>query len=455
MAISKELQRARTYEEEFLVGAETKPVYHAVAPVGWLNDPNGFSVYKDRYHLFFQYHPYSTKWGPMHWGHLQSDDLIHWTMLPCALAPDTEADKDGCFSGTAIEHDGKHILMYTGVADGCQAQCIAIGDGVNYEKLYENPIININAADFRDPKIWFDGEVFKAAIVHRSDDSSGELLGYFSHDLKTWEQSGIIDRGNNEFGKMWECPDIFHLDGRKIIVLSVQETEGIGREFHPGNSNCYLIHSENGQRECVPQAIDLGLDFYAPQTMETPDGRRVMVAWAQNWENYLTPAEFCYSGMMTFPRELSLYDGSKLRQTPVRELDACLTESTQQNRGRVFDLRIAVETSDWFAVRLASDGNRYTTVYYDFIRNTLTVDRTNSGSRKDVLHLRTIDVRNRGGKLNLRILMDKYIMEVFVNDGEQALTNLLYTPLECDGIEYSGNQYTYEATKYDIFLDAT
>ncbi len=451
MRISETLEKARTYETNFAASAETKPTFHATAPVGWINDPNGFSMFGGHYHLFYQYHPYSTHWGPMHWGHLKSDDFIRWTVLPCALAPDTAPDKDGCFSGTAMEHDGKHILMYTGVANGCQTQCIAIGDGIDYEKLSDNPVIDINSADFRDPKIWRDGNCYRAVVANRSKDNSGELLEYRSYDLKSWERSDVIDRSDNKLGKMWECPDLFQLDGRRIILLSSQETEGDGRELHPGNANFYLIHGANNQRESEPRAVDYGLDFYAPQTLETPDGRRVMIAWAQNWENYLTPEEFRYSGIMTVPRELSLC-GDRLRQVPVRELDAYLKESDRQNHGRIFDLRIEADTRDWFSVRLASDGRRYTSLFYDYIRNTLTVDRTHSGSRKDVLHLRTINVRNREGKLNLRILMDRYIMEVFVNDGEQVLTSLLYTPLDCDGIEYSGNQYSYEATKYDIFI---
>lgn len=451
MRISETLENARNYEQTFAVDAETKPLFHATAPVGWLNDPNGFSIFENYYHLFYQYHPYSTKWGPMHWGHLRSDDLIHWTTLPCALAPDTSYDKDGCFSGTAMEQDGKHILMYTGVANGYQTQCIAIGDGVNYEKLQENPVIDIQAEHFRDPKILFDGERYRAVIANLEKGGSGELLEYVSSDLKNWEPVGVIDRSDNKLGKMWECPDIFDLGGKRIIVLSTQETESIGREIHPGHSNIYLIHGINNQRESEPRAIDYGLDFYAPQTIEIPDGRRVMIAWAHNWENYLTPKEFCYSGIMTIPRELSLC-GERLLQAPMRELDTYLKESAQQNCGRVFDLRIDVDTSDWFSVKLASDGKRYTSIYYDFIRNTLTVDRTHSGSLSDVLHSRTIDVPNRKGNLNLRILMDRYIMEVFVNDGEQVLTCLLYTPLDCDGIEYSGNQYSYKAKKYDILI---
>ena len=452
MKISKALSKARDYEHAFAVMDETKPVFHAAAPVGWMNDPNGFSVFDNQYHLFYQYHPYSTKWGPMHWGHLTSKDLVQWDVLPCALAPDTPADEDGCFSGTAIEHDGKHILMYTGCNNGKQVQCIAVGDGADYVKFSDNPVIDVGAKDFRDPKLWHDGACFRAAVPYRGNDGSGEILEYTSHDLKKWVHAGTMDRSDNRLGKMWECPDIFTLNDRRVMLISAQEAEGLKKELHPGNVSFYLMYDENGQREGEARAIDYGLDFYAPQTLETSDGRRIMIAWANNWENYLTPESFRYSGMMTIPRELTLRDG-RLYQAPIRELDAYLKESSRPNNGRVFDLRIEARTRDWFAIKLASDGKRYTEIKYDYVRNTLTVDRTCSGSRKDVLHTRSIDVPDRDGEISLRVLMDKYIMEVFVNDGEQVLTNLLYTPLDCDGIELAGAQCSYDIIKYD-FVDS-
>ncbi len=90
-------------------------MFHISAPAGWINDPNGFSVYNGKIHLFYQYYPYLREWGPMHWGHSTTSDMIKWEQLPCVLAPDEEYDKKGCFSGSAIEADGKHVLVYTGV----------------------------------------------------------------------------------------------------------------------------------------------------------------------------------------------------------------------------------------------------------------------------------------------------------------------------------------------------
>ncbi|MBD5458365.1 MAG: glycoside hydrolase family 32 protein, partial [Lachnospiraceae bacterium] len=170
---SQTLRDARKYEEAMgnKITKEQRPGFHLSARVGWMNDPNGFSFYNGEYHLFHQYYPYDSHWGSMHWAHAVSNDLLHWRYLPAALAPDAEYDRDGCFSGSAVTlPDGKQLLLYTGVAkesqpDGSmrdiQTQCIAVGDGVDYEKYPENPVIDRNLLpeggskyDFRDPKVW-------------------------------------------------------------------------------------------------------------------------------------------------------------------------------------------------------------------------------------------------------------------------------------------------------------
>ena len=171
--ISEKLQRARGFETQYAayIPETERPAFHVTGAVGWINDPNGFSCYKGEYHLFYQYHPYTTEWGPMHWGHVKTKDFIRWERLPAAIAPDTEADRDGCFSGSAVElADGRQMLIYTGVyktrrTDGrmeeFQQQCVAFGDGVNYEKYPGNPVLDGSdlpaggsVLDFRDPKVW-------------------------------------------------------------------------------------------------------------------------------------------------------------------------------------------------------------------------------------------------------------------------------------------------------------
>ena len=116
--VSTQLQKARDFEAQYgpHIPAAERPAFHATPTIGWMNDPNGFSIYQGKCHLFYQYHPYSNEWGPMHWGHLTTEDFIHWERLPAALAPDQPCDAAGCFSGGAVElPDGRHLLMYTGV----------------------------------------------------------------------------------------------------------------------------------------------------------------------------------------------------------------------------------------------------------------------------------------------------------------------------------------------------
>ena len=164
------LERANEYQEQHRITGDEKPVFHVTPPTGWMNDPNGFSIYQGKIHLFYQYHPYSDVWGPMHWGHYISEDFVKWKELPVALAPEADCDAAGCFSGSAIETEEGQALIYTGVVekvlkDGTkkmyQQQCLAIGDGVHYRKIENNPVLSadmlpdgFSGEDFRDPKVW-------------------------------------------------------------------------------------------------------------------------------------------------------------------------------------------------------------------------------------------------------------------------------------------------------------
>ena len=477
--ISETLQRARDFETQYAayIPEADRPAFHVTGAVGWINDPNGFSCYQGEYHLFYQYHPYTTNWGPMHWGHVKTRDFIRWERLPAAMAPDTEADRDGCFSGSALElPDGRQMLVYTGVyktrrADGqieeFQQQCVAFGDGVNYEKYPGNPILDGSdlpeggsVLDFRDPKVWQnpDGS-FSMVAGNRTPDGSGAIRLFESRDGTRWTYAGTLDQSHNEYGRMWECPDFFPLDGQQVLLVSPQEMTAAGLEFHAGFGSIALLGSYDPaarkfERELV-QSIDYGTDFYAPQTLESYDGRRIMIAWMQNWATCGCQPQGCrWFGQMTLPRELSLRDG-RLIQNPVRELKAyrghkisykdllATSETTLSGvSGRLMDLTVTVRPVNGrasyqaFRLHLAKDGRRETLIRYKVSNSTLRLDRTHSGFPYDIVNVRDFPVRPRDGEIKLRIIMDRYSLEVFVNDGEQAATMVIYTPQSADAVSF-------------------
>lgn len=484
---SQSLQLAREYEQEKIksVPPEQRPAIHVTPPVGWMNDPNGFSLYQGEYHLFYQYHPYGTNWGPMHWGHVKTKDFINWERLPCALAPDMEYDGQGCFSGSALEADGKHILMYTSVqeqeqADGRkrirQTQSIAVGDGRHYEKFPQNPVIKgemlpqgSSRADFRDPKIWRDEQGFYAVVGSKLEDGRGQLLLYSSADAYEWKYETVLDHGEKKYGEMWECPDFFPLADKQILIVSPQFMQAQGLAFHNGNNSLYFIGQYDRDKHIWERqdgvSLDFGLDFYAPQTLQTADGRRIMIGWLQNWDNYMTPDNFEWSGMMTIPRELSL-EGECLRQRPVRELAGYQANEIRYEKqilekaktslpgvnGRCIDLELTVTDGDYsyFEIAVAADEEHATKLIYDRLKGTVTTDRSASGLKRDVLCSRSMYV-TKDKAIKMRILIDLYSVEVFVNDGEQVMSSLIYTPLEAEGIYLdSDGRLEYTIIKYDI-----
>ncbi len=489
------LEESRAFEAKYsaFIGEKDRPAYHLTPMVGWMNDPNGFCFYDGKYHMFYQYHPYSNQWGPMHWGHAVSEDLLHWEYLPVALVPDTPADDFGCFSGSALTMpDGKHLLMYTGVhttkgPDGLdvniQNQCIAIGDGLNYEKHPENPVIegsslpeNFSREDFRDPKVWMENDgSYRCVVACRTEDGSGAILLFSSPDAIHWKYESVLDRSYNEYGRMWECPDFFPLDGKHVLLINPQDMAALGNEFHNGNNTACILGSYDPKtfafsRESI-SAVDYGLDFYATQTALSPDGRRIMIAWMQNWDALGgQPRDQRWFGQLTLPRELRLEEG-RLIQTPVREIEACrgrkvsysgvrIHEETTLRGiyGRVIDLTVTVrpmaeDSYSLFRLKFAMGSQHYTSVSYRPQESEIHLNRAHSGFDRDYNHKRKCIARNQNGEVKLRILLDRFSAEIFVNDGEQVLSTTLYTPLTADGISFvaDGNAII-DVEKYELLL---
>jgi beta-fructofuranosidase len=459
-----------------------------------MNDPNGFSYYKGVYHMFYQYHPYDSNWGPMHWGHAVSRDLLHWEYLPAALAPDEPYDRDGCFSGSAIDlPDGRQLIMYTGVLgmphpnggrQDFQTQCLAVGDGVDYEKYEKNPVLDAgdlpegaSKVDFRDPKIWRKADgTYRCVVGSRPVDGSGQILLFESADGFDWKFKKVLIENRNRFGKMWECPDFFALDGKQVLLTSPQDMLPQGFEYHNGNGTLCLIGDYDEETdtftEQYDQSIDYGIDFYAPQTVLSPDGRRIMIGWMQNWDTCSFRREDTpWFGQMSLPRELSVQNG-RLYQQPVRELEEMRhgrieyrnvqiegSMSLDGIEGRKVDMELVIRPGDAdniyqkFSVHFAQNEAYHTSVSFRPHEEIVKIDRKFSGTRRAVINQRrSLVPGSKSGELRLRMILDRCSVEIFINDGAQVMTATLYTDQAAKGISFcSEGNVQMDLVKYELY----
>ena len=492
--INEALKKAREYEleKEKEISPQERPVFHLTPRVGWMNDPNGFSYFNGQYHLFYQYHPYDTAWGPMHWGHAVSRDLLHWEYLPAAIGPDEDYDRDGCFSGSALAlEDGRQLLMYTGVRretqpDGTvadiQAQCIAVGDGLNYKKYDKNPVLSqedlpegASKSDFRDPKIWRgeDG-TFHCVVGNRHISRQGQILLFSSKDGFHWKYDSVLACNDNRYGRMWECPDFFPMEDKWILVTSPQDFIPQGLEFDNGNETMAILGEYDGRtkklKEQQIQSLDYGIDFYAPQTVLAPDGRRIMIGWMQNWDTCLMrPENAKWFGQMSLPRELFLRD-NRICQRPVREIEKMRSDKIGFHKdsfsdefalcginGRTVDLEIRLRPYDpdhhyrRFEMDFAKNDLYYTSLVFDPVEDTLEVDRRHSGSRRAIVHQRKCRAHYKNNELKLRIILDRFSAEIFVNDGESVITTTMFTDQSADRITFRAEgKAQMDIVKYNL-----
>lgn len=494
---SQTLREARKYEEASgkMIKKDERPAFHLSSRTGWMNDPNGFSYYNGQYHMFYQYYPYDCHWGPMHWGHAISKDLLHWEYLPAALAPDEIYDRDGCFSGSAVElPDGRQLLMYTGVLQERQSnggvidrqtQCIAIGNGEDYEKYEHNPVLDekdlpegSSKVDFRDPKIWRNEDgTYSCVAGSRPADGSGQILLFTSPDGFRWKFKSVLISNRNRYGKMWECPDFFKLDGKWVLLTSPQDMLPEGFEYHNGNGTLCMLgdfDEEYGTfTEESNQAIDYGIDFYAPQTVVAPDGRRIMIGWMQNWDTCsLRMLNQPWYGQMSVPREIFIKNG-RLYQTPIKELEKMRankvvhtgvsfsgTISLDGIKGRKIDMELNLRSGDEeniyhkFGIYFAQDDRYHTTLSFRPRESILKVDRKFSGSRRAIIHQRRCQVNSNNGQLKLRMILDRFSAEIFVNDGEQVMTVTMYTDQTADRISFfADGEVNMDVVKYDLITE--
>ncbi len=319
---------------------------------------------------------------------------------------------------------------------------------------------------------------YNCVVGNCRTDGDGQVLLFHSEDGFHWEFQKILVSNNHRFGRMWECPDFFQLDGKWVLLTSPQDMLPQGFEYHNGNGTLCLIGEYNEKTgdftEQKNQSVDYGIDFYAPQTMLAPDGRRIMIGWMQNWDatNLSAPEERLWFGQMSLPRELSIKNG-RLYQRPVRELDELRRNKVVHKNvtfsgitrldginGRRIDMELTLRAEDKeklyqkFAVRFAQNDTYHTAISFRPLESILKVDRKFSGTRRAIVHQRRSLVDSSDGELKLRIILDRFSVEIFVNDGEQVMSATLYTDPKIDGISFfADGNVTMDVVKYDLVTE--
>lgn len=452
---------AKKYEEQY------RPQFHFSPDHNWTNDPNGLVYYRGEYHLFYQYNPYGNRWGHMSWGHAVSKDLLHWAHLPVAIEEYVKnGDSTMIFSGSAVvdlqntsgffgKDSSGIVAIYTShVHDGnnqiTQHQSIAHSADAPTFKVYENnPVLDEKLKDFRDPKVfWYEPQKKWVMAVVIPDKFKARF--YESKDLKSWKLL-------SEFGplgdqaKIWECPDLLQVpmlnDPSKkkwVLLISNSHPQGptfVGMQYFVGDFDGKTFTPDNPKQ--YPLYLEYGKDFYAAVSFNhvpKEDGRTIILGWANNWAYGQDIPTTPWKSAMTLPRELYLIDtpkGHRIVQHPLREIETLRTDTiaiAQLEKGinsKAFELQYEFKkgSAKKYGVKLITGPNEETIIGYDSDKSEVYLDRTRSGQvafHKDFPSIERAPATLKDGRLMLHIFVDHSIIEVYINDGEQVITDQIF-----------------------------
>lgn len=443
------------------------PKFHIASDGGWINDPNGLCHVNGRWHAFYQLHPYGTQWGPMHWGHVSSEDLLTWRREPVAFAPSLEEEKDGVFSGSiVIGDDGKPRVYYTGhrwsngvdnTGGDWQVQMLAEPDDDELKTFTKRGMIIDCPTDkvdhhFRDPKVWKMGDTWYMTFGVSSKEKHGQMWLYTSPDMEHWDFHSILFEHADPEVYMLECPDFFPIrnaqgEEKWVIGFSAQGARPRGFENRNLNNAGYMIGSWTPGERFIPETEfrlwDCGHNFYAPQSFTDEDGRQVMFGWLSPFVKPISMEEDGWCGNFTLPREITLGEDGDLHTAPMREVEG-LRASTV-DLGDIFvdinedvvicddaeavevelelDLKSMTAERGGLKIHATEDGH-YTTVAYDDQLQRVVIDRQNvaNGDRGYRSAPLTAD-ELAADTLKLRVFVDRGCVEVYVNDGHQAMSS--------------------------------
>lgn len=438
-------------------GEEYRPAYHFTPPAQWMNDPNGMVYFEGEYHLFYQHFPDSNVWGPMHWGHAVSENMITWEHLPIALYPDSLGY---IFSGSAVidwqntsgfgtRDNPPMVAIYTYHdpvgADArridFQTQGIAysLDKGRSWTKYQQNPILdNPGIIDFRDPKVSWNEEFQQWTMILAVKD---HVNIYSSPDLKEWKLESEFGQSIGAHGGVWECPDLFPLTDENetekwVMLVSINPGGPQG-----GSATQYFVGDFDGSvftpGDSTIRWVDYGADNYAGVTwsdVPESDGRRLFLGWMSNWQYAVAVPTDNWRSAMTLPRELKLLtinDQPVLQSVPVEELGEHFeTSSSIDSGGQLESAAYKLELSNIpeSGLELIFENNIAEKLTISLSKDELLIDRTSSGlsdfndlfASVHKAPLPDVEIEK------LQIFMDKSSIEVFVNDGLVVMTDLMF-----------------------------
>ena len=448
-----------------------RPQFHFTPPRYFMNDPNGLVHYQGEYHLFYQHNPFGETWGHMSWGHAVSRDMLHWQHLPVALEEDNGIM---IFSGSAVvDRDNTSglcrpsgadrsclIAIYTGHRKDRQTQNIAFSNdrGRTWTKYAGNPVIDLELKDFRDPKvIWHEPTKRWVMVTVLADQHRVRFFG--SRDLKKWDT--LSDFGPaGATGGVWECPDLFPLplDGNTRDVRWVLDVDINPGAVAGGSGGQYFVGTFDGQTFVNGNPSDRvlwaehGKDFYATTSfadLPAGDRRRIWMGWISNWLYANDEPTVTWRGAQSVPREVTLRtvpDGIRLVQTPIAELDTLhvtKTPATIAAPGPIpgsADIRVDLTRGEWTeaGIELSNAAGEKVVVGVAASPLEVFVDRRQSRSgapfHKEYPGRHAAPVRWRNERIEIRVLFDRSVLEVFANDGESVITDRVYPTQPLDRI---------------------
>ena len=440
----KELKYSETFDitnrEKF------RPAYHHTPLFGWMNDPNGM-FYKDGvWHLYYQYNPYGSQWENMTWGHSTSKDLIHWETQPLAI----ESDWLGTiFSGSCVTNGNEVVAFYTSAGQHqVQSMAVSKDGGLTFEKYNGNPVLTSDVPDFRDPKAFWneDAKVWNLILA-----AGQEMRIYSSKDLKDWTYESSFGKDYGNHGGVWECPDLFKIDGKWVLLCNINPGGPFG-----GSATQYFIGDFDGKKftcESMPKVtkwLDYGKDHYATVSFyNAPENRRVVLAWMSNWQyaNQVPTKQFRSAN--SIPRDLGIFKYGEETYVSVVPSKEMLAVRGQKVKKPTETCEIVVDVKGSATIELSNTKGEQVVMNYDAQKQTFSMDRTKSGDVSFSEAFPCVTAAPTYGNIRqLRIFIDRCSIEAFDSDGKVAMTNLVFPSEPYNNIKVKGCKATiYEINK--------